>query len=70
MNERDQEIARLKAAIGNMLRRAPQKVVNGGQQMVAAYKEAVDFAKKAVNAKRDNFANLQQAYTKLAAYES
>lgn len=63
------EVARLKTAIANMMRRVPASVNGGGLKTTRAYKEAVEFAKKQVNSSRASLNNLQTAYTRLSAYE-
>jgi hypothetical protein len=62
------EIARLKAAIADMMKRVPASITGGGMKITQAYKEAINAAKKAIAASRPNLGTLQEVQNKLSAY--
>lgn len=63
-----QEIARLKEAIADMLKKVPPSVCAAGLKTTQAYKGAVDKAKKVMSSPRSTLASAQQAHTILSGF--
>lgn len=69
-SDNTQEIARLKAAISQMLTKVPPSVLAAGLATTKAYKATVDKARKVVASNRSTLASVQAAYTSLSSHWS
>jgi hypothetical protein len=63
------DAAYYKTKIGELLKRVPARINNGGHGTAVAYKEAVKYAQKYLTAPRATVMNLRQAHQKLIAYQ-